>query len=240
MPSRPLVVLVAGDPIDSVRKERGGYAALIRETVGSAWSGTWSDVDLRHGALLPDPADVSGVIVTGSSASVTERAPWMLRAEEYLRVLTERSVHTFGICFGHQLLGQALGGEVTKNPRGREIGTVGFEIVVEDELLDRASPPCFANATHVDVVARLPRDARVLGRTALDPHAVVRFSETAWGVQFHPEMDRAIVREYLEKRRGLLESEGIDQSALLASADEARAGASTLPTFAEIVSATAG
>jgi GMP synthase (glutamine-hydrolysing) len=236
VPFRPLVVLVAGEPIDSVRKERGGYAALIRETVGPAWSGAWSDVDLRHGAPLPDPAEVSGVIVTGSSASVTERAPWMLRTEEYLRMLAERGVHTLGICFGHQLLGQALGGEVTKNPRGREIGTVDFEIVAEDELLHGASPPFRANATHVDTVLQLPPGARVLGRTQLEPHAIVRFSETTWGVQFHPEMDRTIVTEYLEKRRGLIESEGIDQPGLLARADDARAGASTLPKFAEIVS----
>jgi GMP synthase (glutamine-hydrolysing) len=238
VPTRPLVVLVAGDPIDSVRTERGDYTALIRETVGPAWQGPWSDVDLRHGATLPDPGDVAGVIVTGSSSSVTERVPWMLRAEEYLRLLTERRVPTLGICFGHQLLGQALGGEVTKNPRGREIGTVELEIVAEDELLREASPPCHANATHVDTVARLPPGARVLGRTKLEPHAVVRFSETVWGVQFHPEMDRAIVRRYLNVRRRLLQSEGLDADALLRGADEARAGASTLPKFAEIVSAT--
>ncbi len=237
MSTRPLVILVAGDPIESVRTERGDYAALIRETVGHAWRGPWSDVDLRQGAPLPDPSDVAGVIITGSSSSVTERAPWMLRAEEYLRGLAERRVPTFGICFGHQLLGQALGGEVTKNPRGREIGTVELELVGEDELLTGAAPPCRANATHVDTVARLPPGARVLGRTRLEAHAAVRFGETVWGVQFHPEMDRAVIRRYLNVRRRLLESEGLDADALLHGASEAPAGASTLPRFAEIASA---
>ena len=238
MSARPLIVLVAGDPIDSIRKERGDYAALIREAVGSAWRGPWGEVDVRRGTALPDACDVAGVIVTGSSSSVTERAAWMLRAEEYLRGLVERHVPVFGICFGHQLLGQALGGEVTKNPRGREIGTVDLEIVAGDELLGNASPPLRANATHVDTVSRLPSGACILGRTRLEPHAVVRFADSVWGVQFHPEMDRAVVREYLTVRRGVLESEGLDPDALLADADEARAGASTLPRFAEIVSAT--
>src|SRR5205809_215271 len=110
---RPLVVLVAGEPVDVVRRERGDHAALIRETVG-------------------------------------------------------------------------LG------------------IVSADPLLEKAAPPLRANATHVDTVQRLPEGARVLARSRLEPHAAVRFSEAAWGVQFHPEMDRSIVRHYLVVRRDVI------------------------------------
>jgi GMP synthase (glutamine-hydrolysing) len=232
-----MVVLIAGEPIEAVRKQRGDYAALIRATIGDAWPGTWTDVDLRHGAPLPEPSGLAGVIVTGSSSSVTERAPWMLRTEEYLRGLTARGVPTFGICFGHQLLGQALGGEVTKNPRGREIGTVDVNLLADDPLLAATPPPHRANATHVDSIGRLPPGARVLARTALDPHAVVRFSAETWGVQFHPEMDGAIIRTYLEVRRALIAAEGIDADQLLATAADAFAGESTLRRFAEIVAA---
>jgi len=234
---RPLVVLVAGEPIEVVRRERGDYGALIRETIGGAWPGSFREVDLRRGASLPEPDDIAAVVVTGSSSSVTERAPWMLRVEEYLRILVERRVPTLGICFGHQLLGQALGGEVTKNPNGREIGTVDLEIVSADALLEKAAPPLRANATHVDTVRRLPEGARVLARSRLEPHAVVRFAEAAWGVQFHPEMDRSIVRNYLVVRRDVVTSDGLDVDALLETADEGAAGASTLPRFAEIAAA---
>lgn len=233
----PLVVLVAGEPIEDVLKTRGDYAALIRATVGGAWPEPWSAVDLRVESPLPEPDAVSGVIITGSSSSVTERAPWMLRAEEYLRALFVRRVPTFGICFGHQMLGKALGGEVEKNPHGREIGTVELEIVADDDLFGHPSPPMRANATHVDTVTRLPAGTRVLGRTKLDPHAAVRFSATTWGVQFHPEMDGWIVRRYLEVRRSLIAAEGLDADALIAEASDAPAGASTLPRFAAMVSA---
>lgn len=232
-------MLVAGDPIEWVRKERGDYATLIRRTVGDAWTGPWRDVDLRNGVPLPEPGELAGVVVTGSSSSVTERAPWMLRAEAYLRDLVNRRVPVFGICFGHQLLGRALGGEVTRNPRGREIGTVMLDVVARDELFGAASPPYRANATHVDTVSRLPGGARVLASTALEPNAAVRFSETTWGVQFHPEMDRAIVQKYLEVRRSLIAGEGIDPDRLLEDAGDAPAGASTLPRFAEIVATVA-
>jgi GMP synthase (glutamine-hydrolysing) len=50
------------------------------------------------------------VIVTGSSSSVTERAPWMLRLEGWLRDAVTKETPVLGVCFGHQLLGSALGG----------------------------------------------------------------------------------------------------------------------------------
>jgi GMP synthase (glutamine-hydrolysing) len=231
--SAAFAILVAGEPLERVRTRCGGYGDIIRRAAAEL-NVEWSDVDLRQGSSLPDPATLDGVVVTGSPSSVTERVPWMLAAEEYLRVLVRRRVPILGICFGHQLLAQALGGEVIRNPRGREIGTVDFMVVDNDPLLSRASAPCQANATHVDTIGRLPDRARVLARTELDAHAVVRFSETAWGVQFHPEANAAIIRDYLDIRRGLLLSEGIDPEALLESVTDATAGASTLPRFLEL------
>jgi len=228
--SRPFVILVAGQPIERVRGRRGGYADMIRASAGEPGV-TWIDVDLLDGTPFPDPVVLGGVVVTGSSASVTERASWMLRAEEYLRALVRGGVPTFGICFGHQLLGQALGGQVARNPRGREIGTVAFEVLEADPLLSSAIPPRHANATHVDTITRLPPGSRVLAQTALELHAVVRFADAAWGVQFHPEMDGSTIRDYLEARREILLSEGMDPDALLGRVTDAEAGASTLARF---------
>lgn len=233
MSSRPFVVLVAGEPIPRVRAVRGSYADMIRAAGREPSSAGWLDVDLRDGSPLPDRGAIAGVVVTGSSASVTERAPWMLRVEEYLRGLVERRVPTFGICFGHQLLGQALGGEVVKNPRGREIGTVELDVVGEDPLLDDAPAHFSVNATHVDTVGTLPPGARLLARTEREPHAMVRFGEAAWGVQFHPEMDADVVRNYLSERRGIVASEGLDPDALVARAEDADAGRAVLVRFLE-------
>ena len=233
--SGPLVILVGGEPVPGVLATRGGFADLIEGAAREAWSGRWNRVDLRDGSPLPSPGDIAGVVVTGSASSVTERAPWMLRVEEYLRMLVRERVLTFGICFGHQLLGQALGGSVARNPRGREIGTVDLEILASDPILDGVVAPLRANTTHVDTVDVLPPGATVLARTRLEPHAAVRFAETAWGVQFHPEIDAEVMRGYLTARREVLAEEGIDADALLASADDAVAGRATLRRFAEIV-----
>jgi GMP synthase (glutamine-hydrolysing) len=231
----PIAILVAGEPIASVLSTRGGYASLIRTAASASWPGEWTEVDLRDGSTLPEPSEVSGVVVTGSASSVTDREPWVLRAEEHLRVLVRERVPTFGICFGHQMLGQALGGEVAKNPLGREIGTVDLVIQAEDPLLDGLVPPLRANATHVDTVSRLPPGAKVLARSAREPHAAVRFGERAWGVQFHPEMDAAVIREFISARRDVIASEGQDPDFLLRATDDGVAGQSTLRRFLALV-----
>ena len=195
---------------------RGSFGRMIREAVGDAWQGSWSEVDAQ--AELPDWERFSGLIISGSAANVPTREPWIVNVERYLARAVRAGLPIFGICFGHQLLGQALGGLVIKNPRGREIGTVSVELVAEDPLF-AASPRRFlANMTHVDSVVALPSGARVLGRTELDDNAVVYFGERAWGVQFHPEMDADILKHYLAARRGAMAGEGLDPQSAEAAA----------------------
>jgi len=231
----PVLVLVTGEPLARAREIHGSWATLIERAGRSDYAGPWAVHDLRGVDAPPEPSSFRAAVVTGSAASVTERAPWMLAGEAYLRELVRARVPTFGICFGHQMLGQALGGRVEPNPRGREIGTVDLEIVADDELFDVGSEAGArrprVNMTHVDTVAVLPSGARVLARTAKDPHAAVRFGEAAWGVQFHPEIDRDVMRIYLEERRELIRAEGGDPEALLARVDEGAFGRGVLGTF---------
>ena len=235
-----LVVLRAGDAVPEVAAHRGEFFGWIRAGVGPAWRGRWREVDLRdEGATLPRPGEAAGYIITGSACSVTERAPWMLRAEQWLREAVAEHVPLLGICFGHQLLGQALGGRVAKNPRGREIGTTRLTLAsaaTSDPLFEGLERDIAVNMTHVDTVAELPPGATVLATTALEPHAAFRVG-SAWGVQFHPEIDGDVMRGYLAARRALVEAEGLPHARLLAEATDAPDAASVLQRFASHVQA---
>jgi GMP synthase (glutamine-hydrolysing) len=233
----PLCILVTGEPVEPVRRRRGEFSDLIAARAGE-FEGGFSIVDAR-GASAPESYPrldaVSGIVVTGSAASVTERQPWMLAAGEFLLGAVRAGKPVLGICFGHQLLGQALGGVVEKNPRGREIGTTTIEVVADDPLFSDVRP-FLANQTHVDSVRALPPGARLLARTRLDDHAAFRYGESTWGVQFHPEFDADVMRGYIEARSDLLRREGLDPEALLAgAADAASTAGEVLRRFVRLV-----
>jgi GMP synthase (glutamine-hydrolysing) len=136
-----------------------------------------------------------------------------------------------GICFGHQILAQALGGAVGKNPRGREIGTTAFERIADDPLFDRVGTPFFANSSHVDVVAKLPGGARLLARSDRDAHAAFSLGKSVRAVQFHPEFDGEVMRGYVEARAHLIRGEGQDADALLSTAVDTPDAARILRNF---------
>jgi GMP synthase (glutamine-hydrolysing) len=166
---------------------------------------------------------------------VGDREDWTVAGERYLADLVRHDVPTFGICYRHQMLAQALGGHVGPNPKGREIGSVPFSIDVADPLFDAAPADGFlVNATHLDSALTLPATARVLGRTELEAHAAVRFGPRAWGVQFHPEIDGEIIRYYVEARFDAIRGEGLGPEELLERAVDTPHSAGLIGRFVEL------
>ena len=233
MSSPSIAVLVTGDPIAQTRATRGDFLELIRGAAPAHAALPWQAYDARVLDVLPDLTDALAVIVTGSPLSVTERLPWMDRAAAKLAELVRVEVPLLGICFGHQLLGHALGGRVERNPRGREMGSVEFTALEADPVVGGPGS-WLVNSTHLDSVVELPPGARVVGATALEPYAALRFGPLAWGVQFHPELDAEVMRQYIEARRPALLQESFDVESAERSVREAPAGAAVIDRFLRV------
>ncbi|PJJ96627.1 GMP synthase [Lysobacteraceae bacterium NML91-0213] len=205
------LILETGRPIASMRRH-GGFDHWIRVAAGLRASAVQT-VDAQSGARLPDPRDRIGVLVTGSGAMVSDREPWSERAAQWLGDAVLAGVPVFGICYGHQLLAHALGGEVADNPAGRGMGTVRVETTggaATDPLFAGLPSPFAAQATHLQSVRRLPEGAQCLAMAAHDPNYAFRFGEQAWGVQFHPEFSAMHMRGYIRARADALRAEGTD------------------------------
>jgi GMP synthase (glutamine-hydrolysing) len=230
--TKNIVIVKTGEPVPAVAEARGQFADLIAEAIGPAWAGGYEVVDVRTDDP-PSPASAAAFVITGSASNVPEREPWMIRVEAWLRDAVG-SAPIFGICFGHQILAQALGGEVRRNPRGREIGTLRIAKIADDPILEGVPDAFEANVTHVDTVVRLPPGAEVLARSSLEDHHAVRFARACYGVQFHPEIDGFVMREYVRARREILDGEGFAVDRMLAEIGEGEPGRRTLRNFVRL------
>ena len=169
---------------------------------------------------------------------VTARAPWSEAAAHWLAREVSTGTPVLGVCYGHQLLAHACGGLVGALPAGREIGTRPVQLApgARNDRLLAALPDRFpAHLTHQESVIRLPPAATWLGRSQLDPNQIFRIGQHAWGVQFHPEFDEAVMRGYLEGRTDTLQREGLDVTALLQAVQHTPAPTRLIRRFGELV-----
>lgn len=229
--SRTLTVLVAGDPPESVLATRGGLGEIYRAVLQESWEGEIQTYDLRRLEFPKLDADLAGIVITGSASNVPDREAWMLDAEEGLRRAVSFKTHVLGVCFGHQLLAQALGGEVSSNDAGRCMSTIEISRTADDPLLAELPSTFTVNECHRDSVTALPEGAQSIASSDYDPHEAIRFSDTCWGVQFHPEFDAEIMRGYITARASLLEEEGLDPRALAERASDTPMSGQVLRNF---------
>jgi len=232
-----LLVIKTGDALPAIAAKRRDFETWIAAGAGLSLSNV-RVVRAFQDEPLPEPDAVPGIVITGSPSMVTERAPWSERTARWLVRALELGKPVLGICYGHQLLAHALGGEVQFNPRGREIGTTDVKLnsaARHDPLFGRFADVLHLPVCHRQSVIKLPAGATLLGSTALDPYHIVRYSPLCWGVQFHPEFDSNIVRAYIDARRDEMLQEGLDPDSLWHSATDTADGTFVLRRFAEIV-----
>lgn len=234
---KPLLILKTGTTLPEISETRGDFEDWISRGVQFD-EGEVEVAKVYEGEALPDPAEISGVVITGSSALVTEKEDWSEQSAAWLPAVIEREIPVLGICYGHQLLAHALGGRVERNPRGREIGTVEVRLGADahaDDLLGSLPQTISVQVSHVESVVKLPAAAKHHGVSSRDLNQAFAFGSSAWGVQFHPEFDADIVRGYIQGRRGLLLAEGLDPDALLDAANDTSHGSDLLQRFGQLV-----
>jgi GMP synthase (glutamine-hydrolysing) len=207
---RRLLLVKAGNVAAPVAVAFGDYDRWFLRAIGPARC-RLRVVAAHLGEPLPARArGFDAVIVTGSPRSVTEREPWMLRAGAWLVEAAEQRVPVLGVCFGHQLLAEALGGRVRRSPAGREIGTVACALTPAgraDPLFEGVPAALDVQATHEDEVAETPPGLEVLASNAASRVQAFRVGGCLRGVQFHPELDAATLRAIAVARTSLLERE---------------------------------
>jgi GMP synthase (glutamine-hydrolysing) len=220
-------------------RDRGGASILVVQPelddpphrFGEWLTEAGATLEVRHpyaGEAVPTLDGYAGLLVMGGamSANDDEVLDWIGPVKELIREAVSDGVPTLGICLGHQLMGTALGGRVTPNPYGQQVGLipVGWTAAASDDrLFAGLATPRRGIQWNYDIVVEPPASAVVLARTGQGEIQVARYGPTAWGVQLHPEVDETIVGTWVtDSERLELADRGLDAELLLREIKEAR------------------
>lgn len=232
---KKVVIIKAGRKLPVLSAIAGDFEDWIMDAMGGEQS-AFITVTVAEGEILPAPENVKAVLITGSAAMVTDHSAWVEKTAAWLRASLTGRIPMLGICFGHQLLAYALGGKVSDNPQGVEVGTVGLNTnsTAEKDDLFAGINTINVQTSHRQVVISLPADAVGLASTAMDPFHVFRYGDNIWGVQFHPEFNAAITREYICLYQSDLLAAGTDFEKKLGDCRETPEANSLLKKFSKI------
>lgn len=209
---KSVLIIRTGRAPDAIRARHGDFPHWLRLACGLLPT-SLHVVDVAAGETLPPPSEVSGALITGSAAMVTERFAWSEQTAGWIRSAMDVELPMFGVCYGHQLMAHALGGRVDYLPGGREIGTVSIELsaTAAADPFAASLPAIFrAHATHEQSVLEAPPGATVLAKSSRDPHHLLRYGRNALSAQFHPEFNAEVMRAYIQRKHAAMLREGSD------------------------------
>lgn len=232
-----LYILKTGDTFDSTKNEYGDFEDWIIEELKTS-SKNIKTINIANNEKLPKIVSAKGFIITGSHSMVSEELDWSLKLEAYIRKIKQANIPLLGICYGHQLITKALGGYTNYNKKGKEIGSVKIKQLpsAKKDLLFKNIPTKFyAHETHYQSAIKLPIGSIVLAKNSHEKHQAVRFSNLIWGIQFHPEFNKTIMKEYIIKQEQTLENLGFDTNNLIKNVKDCSISSKVLNNFEKIL-----
>ncbi len=183
-------ILQAGHTPDEMRADKGDYGNLFEKLL----AGQGLTFQIFSVVDLDFPKDVhqcDGWLITGSRHGAYDDLPFIPLLEDFIRAVFDAAVPLVGVCFGHQIIAQALGGKVEKFKGGWAVGRTAY---------DWQGETLFLNAWHQDQVVSLPGGAEVCASNAFCENAALVYGNKAFSVQAHPEFESDFIAGLAEYR----------------------------------------
>lgn len=183
-------ILQTGQAPDALKPEAGDYPDMFERLL----EGQGFDFRTWHVEAMDFPGgvhDADGWLITGSRHGAYEDHPFIPPLEDFIREAQAAGVPMVGICFGHQIIAQALGGRVERFDGGWQVGPTDYDFGGERVTL---------NAWHRDQVVQVPPGARVVARGGICENAALVYGDTIFTMQPHPEFSPAFIDGLMRTR----------------------------------------
>ena len=189
---------------------------------------TFEVVPVKDGVLPASVQAFDGYVVTGSPASVNDDSlPWVGQLLGFIREVHAARQPLIGLCFGHQAVARALGGQVARNAAGWGLGTAATHWAQPRAWMH---PPVAATtlmAAHNEQVTRMPEGAECLGGSDFCPIGSMQIGQHIWTTQYHPEMPLVFMQALLAYLADKLDADTIT------GAHASLANAADVPLFSQ-------
>lgn len=196
-------ILETGDVPEPLNETYGDYPGMFERMLKAADPALEFVVYRVTRNELPNTvADCDAWLVTGSRHGVYDPLPWIEPLKAFLAKAYQARVPIVGICFGHQILAEALGGRAEKSSKGWGVGVQRYNIHRKPDWMTGVNDEFALNALHQDQVAELPGEAEVVAGSEFCPYAVLAYRGNAISIQPHPEFPTEYLRDLIEFRRG--------------------------------------
>ena len=163
--------------------------------------------DVTRGEYPAELDECDAYLATGSKFSVYEELPWISRLQAWVRMLHQAQKPLLGVCFGHQLIAQALGGEVRRASAGWGVGIKVSQVLCQQHWMHPYQSHLDLLVSHQDQVVALPPGAQVLMGSGFCPVAMFQVGNHLLGIQGHPEFTRGYAGDLMDSRREVIDAE---------------------------------
>jgi GMP synthase-like glutamine amidotransferase len=179
------------------------FKRYFGETKQRSGNFTFTVYQAYLGHIPADPHACDGWLLTGSAYSVTQQDEWMLRLQAFV-CNAAKTRKVVGVCFGHQLIAKAFGGEVGAAKQGWQVGAQRYEVHCQKDWMTPQLEGFALVASHQDQVTRVPNGAEVLAGNEHCPVGMMQIGDNVMTIQLHPEMQVACSDKLIDLRANIL------------------------------------
>ncbi|KKB06975.1 glutamine amidotransferase [Devosia geojensis] len=229
-----LTIIQTGDVPEPLRGKYGPYATMFERMFDATGNGfSYRTVKIAEGEPFPQAETLEGIVITGSAAGVYEDHAWLKPLRAFIRSAYGARTPMLGVCFGHQIMADALGGDVRKSEKGWGLGRHTYSVKDRPAFM-RAAPAALAVAcSHQDQVIVPPGEAEVILSSDFTPNAGLAYKNgAALSFQPHPEFLDDYTVALAELRRGKAPDDVVDAAvASVATPSDSQAVAGYIGRF---------